>query len=120
MSSGFDSLAEFRDGTINEEPTPYVRKPKVPSRGGDFDRDVCRKNAGGGQHVMILVAARMAREILKERRKSEMDPFVTGIDGLLKLESGDFELEDYYIKPSPEWVRKYYDSRLNEGWFWFR
>lgn len=102
---------------VRKEPEFKPRpKTKISTRGGEFDRDICRELSGGSQFVMILIAAHMAREVLVARRKTEIDPYVTAIDGLLKLQEGGFDPENYVKTPSVEWVRDYYKSRINEGW----
>lgn len=87
---------------------------KVDSRGNTIDRATVMKNVGGQQAWMVHVAARMTRRMLADRRKTEIDPYVTPVDALLEIEKGPVNIEEYImIPPSKEWVERWYASRAN-------
>ena len=120
MSSGFDSLRDLEQALKPTEPT-FIPRPKVKvlSRGTEIDRMQVIEEAGG-IYDAIHLAARATRRILMERRKTEMDPYVTNVDGLKTIEAGEIDPRDRLLKPTTEWLQDYYAKKANEGWFWFR
>lgn len=108
-----------RDFYSNKVQPEFKTRPKtkVASRGEQINRATCLANSADTQFGMILIAARMTREITLERRRSEIDPYVSGVDGLLKLQEGKFNLDDYLLIPTQEWIQAYYANNLNQETF---
>lgn len=108
---------------VAEKQREFVARPKVKilSRATELNRESIRNNVGGNQFHMIHVAARMTRRIQADRRKDEIDPYVTHIDALKVLQDEPVEISDYLLTvPNDEWSRAYWGKKLNEGWFWYR
>ena len=121
MSSGFDALRELRTELRKEDEIEFKERPKhkILSRGIEVDKElVIAKSAS--IYEAIHVAARTTRRLLNERRREELDPYVTAVDGLKAIETGDVNPADRLLEPTAEWRKNYYAEKTNEGWFWYR
>lgn len=118
MSEDFFREIEPPATALNSVPVFQERpRTKVASRGTQIDRERVRKNMGGSQFHMILVAARVTRDIINTRRKTEIDPYVSGVDGLLAVESGEINRDDWLQVPDAEFLQKLQEKqRTNDSW----
>ena len=119
MSEEF--FREFREVyTAHKEPEFQPRtKDKVLSRGTGIDREAVIGQCNS-IYEAIHLAARATRRILVERRRSELDPYVSNVDGLQAIEAGEINPDDRLLVPTDEWRQTYYAKKLNQGWFWYR
>lgn len=121
MSSGFDALQELKTELAKETEIEFKERPKhkILSRGTEVNRELVIEKSSS-IYEAIHVAARTTRRILVERRREELDPYVSGVDGLKAIENGEINPDDRLLEPTNEWRKEYYTQKLNEGWFWYR
>lgn len=72
-------------------------KTKISSRGPNIDTESCVRQAGGGRYDLILIAAQRLRE-LKRQHREDVNRYVTCVDALLEVQSGQVDLSDYLAK----------------------
>lgn len=71
-------------------------KPRIDSRTAIIDTEKCVRQSGGGRYDLILVAAQRLRELKRLHR--EDNKYVTCIDALFEIQSGQVNLADYLAK----------------------
>ena len=72
-------------------------KARVESRGPDIDMEKCVQQAGGGRYDMVLIGAQRLRE-LKRQHREDPTRYVTCVDALKEIQSGQVNLADYLAK----------------------
>lgn len=72
-------------------------KPRIASRGPEIDMEKCVQQAGGGRYDMILIAAQRLRE-LKRIHREDTSRYVTCVDALREIQTGQVNLVDYLAK----------------------
>ena len=72
-------------------------KTRIASRGLIIDTEQCVRNTGGGRYNLVLVAAQRLRE-LKNVHRDDTTRYVTCVDALLEVQSGQVDLSDYLAK----------------------
>lgn len=85
------------------------------SRGTEVFVDKCIENVGSHQYNMILVAAKLTRKILEERRHDEIDPYVTPVDALLEIQQGNVNIDEFLEKKN-DIVDSEFLTRSNTSW----
>ncbi len=68
---------------------------KIDSRSSEIDTERCVALAGG-RYDLVIAAAQRLREM--KRRARETNSWVTPIDALKEVQSGNFNMTDYLIK----------------------
>jgi DNA-directed RNA polymerase omega subunit len=68
---------------------------RIESRSGEIDTERCVEHAGG-RYDLVIAAAQRLREM--KRRARETNGFVTPIDVLKEVQSGNFNMIDYLAK----------------------
>ena len=68
---------------------------RIESRSGEIDMERCVEHAGG-RYDLVIAAAQRLREM--KRRARETNGFVTPIDVLKEVQSGNLNMIDYLIK----------------------
>ena len=68
---------------------------RIESRSGEIDTERCVEHAGG-RYDLVIAAAQRLREM--KRRARETNGFVTPIDALKEVQSGNFNMIDYLVK----------------------
>jgi hypothetical protein len=71
-------------------------KPRIESRSSEIDTESCVRQAGGGRYDLVLIAAQRLRELKRQHR--EDNKFVTAIDALKEVQTGQVSLVDYLAK----------------------
>jgi DNA-directed RNA polymerase omega subunit len=69
--------------------------PRIESRSGEINTERCVEQAGG-RYDLVLIAAQRLRELKRQHRES--NKFVTTIDALKEVESGQISISDYLVK----------------------
>jgi hypothetical protein len=72
-------------------------KPRIASRGPEIDTEKCVRQAGGGRYDMVLIGAQRLRE-LKRIHREDTARYVTCVDALYEIQSGQVNLADYLAK----------------------
>jgi hypothetical protein len=72
-------------------------KSRIDSRGPEIDMEQCVRHAGGGRYDMVLIAAQRLRE-LKRIHRENANRYVTCVDALLEVQTGQVNLADYLAK----------------------
>ena len=72
-------------------------KPRIDSRGPSIDMEQCVRQAGGGRYDMVLIGAQRLRE-LKRIHREDINRYVTCVDALREIQTGQVSLEDYLAK----------------------
>jgi hypothetical protein len=70
-------------------------KPRIESRSSQIDTERCVANAGG-RYDMVIATAQRLREL--KRRSRETGVYVTPIDALLEMQSGQLDMITYMAK----------------------
>jgi hypothetical protein len=70
-------------------------KPRIESRSGQIDTERCVANAGG-RYDMVIATAQRLREL--KRRSRETGVYVTPIDALLEMQTGQIDMITYMAK----------------------
>jgi hypothetical protein len=70
-------------------------KPRIESRSGQIDTERCVANAGG-RYDMVIATAQRLREL--KRRSRETGVYVTPIDALLEMQTGQLDMITYMAK----------------------
>jgi hypothetical protein len=70
-------------------------KPRIESRSSEIDTERCVEHAGG-RYDMVIAAAQRLREM--RRRARETNAYVTPIDALLEMQTGQINMIDYMAK----------------------
>lgn len=70
-------------------------KPRIDSRSSQIDTERCVDHCGG-RYDLVIAAAQRLREL--KRRSRETGIYVTPIDALLEVQSGQFDVLDYMAK----------------------
>jgi len=70
-------------------------KPRIESRSGQIDTERCVANAGG-RYDMVIATAQRLREL--KRRSRETGVYVTPIDALLEMQTGQVDMITYMAK----------------------
>lgn len=68
---------------------------RIESRSTEIDLERCVANAGG-RYDLVVAAAQRLREM--KRRARETNSWVTPIDALKEVQSGQFSMTDYLAK----------------------
>lgn len=68
---------------------------RIESRSSEIDTERCVCNAGG-RYDLVIAAAQRLREM--KRRARETNSWVTAIDALKEVQSGQFSMTDYLAK----------------------
>jgi DNA-directed RNA polymerase omega subunit len=68
---------------------------RIESRSGEIDTERCVDHAGG-RYDLVIAAAQRLREM--KRRGRETNQYITPIDALKEVQSGQFSMTDYLIK----------------------
>lgn len=68
---------------------------RIESRSAEIDTERCVEHAGG-RYDLVIAAAQRLREM--KRRARETNSFVTPIDALKEVQSGNFNMTDYLAK----------------------
>ena len=68
---------------------------RIESRSAEIDLERCVRNAGG-RYDLVVAAAQRLREM--KRRARETNSWVTAIDALKEVQSGQFSMTDYLNK----------------------
>lgn len=107
-------MSNFTNNSYFLDEREFAERPKhkVLSRGTEVDRAKVIDRTDGNQFYAVMAAARATRNILQERRRSEIDPFVSGIDGLKAIESGEVDFRDLISVPDEEFKRKLQQQKL--------
>ena len=72
-------------------------KSRIASRGPEIDMEQCVRQAGGGRYDMVLIGAQRLRE-LKRVHREDTTRYVTCVDALMEVQSGQVNLADYLAK----------------------
>ena len=72
-------------------------KARILSRGPEIDMEQCVRQAGGGRYDMVLIGAQRLRE-LKRVHREDTSRYVTCVDALLEIQTGQVSLVDYLAK----------------------
>jgi hypothetical protein len=72
-------------------------KARILSRGPEIDMEQCVRQAGGGRYDMVLIGAQRLRE-LKRVHREDTARYVTCVDALHEIQSGQVSLVDYLAK----------------------
>jgi DNA-directed RNA polymerase omega subunit len=72
-----------------------IMSVRIESRSGEIDTEQCVAHAGG-RYDLVIAAAQRLREM--KRRARETNDFVTPIDALKEIQSGNFNMIDYLAK----------------------
>jgi hypothetical protein len=72
-----------------------IMSTKIDSRSSEIDTERCVALAGG-RYDLVIAAAQRLREM--KRRARETNSWVTPIDALKEVQSGNFNMTDYLIK----------------------
>jgi hypothetical protein len=70
-------------------------KPRIESRSSQIDTERCVANAGG-RYDMVIATAQRLREL--KRRSRETGVYVTPIDALLEMQTGQLDMITYMAK----------------------
>jgi hypothetical protein len=70
-------------------------KPRIDSRSSQIDTERCVDHCGG-RYDLVIAGAQRLREM--KRRARETGTYVTPIDALLEVQSGNFNVIDYMAK----------------------
>ena len=70
-------------------------KPRIESRSSQIDTERCVDHCGG-RYDLVIAGAQRLREM--KRRARETNTYVTPIDALLEVQSGQLNVVDYLIK----------------------
>ena len=70
-------------------------KPRIESRSSQIDTEKCVDHAGG-RYDLVIAAAQRLREL--KRRGRETNAYVTPIDALLEMQTGQINMIDYMAK----------------------
>jgi DNA-directed RNA polymerase subunit K/omega len=70
-------------------------KPRIESRSPTIDTERCVAQVGG-RYDLILIAAQRLREL--KRRHRDDNKYVTAIDALIEIQTGQIGLTDYLLK----------------------
>jgi DNA-directed RNA polymerase subunit K/omega len=70
-------------------------KPRIDSRTSQVDTEKCVEHAGG-RYDLVIAAAQRLREL--KRRGRENNTYVTPIDALIEMQTGQINMIDYLIK----------------------
>jgi len=68
---------------------------RIESRSGEIDTERCVEHAGG-RYDLVIAAAQRLREM--KRRGRETNQYITAIDALKEVQSGNFNMIDYLAK----------------------
>jgi DNA-directed RNA polymerase subunit K/omega len=71
-------------------------KPRIESRSSQIDTEQCVEYAGG-RYDLVIAAAQRLRE-LKRRSRETNNIYVTPIDALLEVQSGQLDMINYMAK----------------------
>jgi DNA-directed RNA polymerase subunit K/omega len=72
-------------------------KVRIASRGPVIDTESCVRQAGGGRYDLVLIAAQRLRE-LKRVHRNDTNRYVTCVDALMEVQSGQVDITDYLAK----------------------
>ena len=72
-------------------------KSRIESRGPKIDMEQCVRQAGGGRYDMVLIGAQRLRE-LKRVHREDTSRYVTCVDALVEIQTGQVSLVDYLAK----------------------
>jgi len=72
-------------------------KSRIASRGPEIDMEQCVRQAGGGRYDMVLIGAQRLRELKRVHRENTAR-YVTCVDALMEVQSGQVNLADYLAK----------------------
>jgi DNA-directed RNA polymerase subunit K/omega len=70
-------------------------KPRIDSRTSQVDTERCVEHAGG-RYDLVIAAAQRLREL--KRRGRENNTYVTPIDALIEMQTGQINMIDYLAK----------------------
>ena len=70
-------------------------KPRIDSRTSQVDTEKCVEHAGG-RYDLVIAAAQRLREL--KRRGRETNTYVTPIDALIEMQTGQINMIDYMSK----------------------
>jgi DNA-directed RNA polymerase subunit K/omega len=70
-------------------------KARIDSRSPVIDTEACVREVGG-RYDLVLIAAQRLRELKRQHR--EDNRYVTAIDALLEVQTGQLDLVDYLAK----------------------
>ena len=70
-------------------------KPRIESRSSQIDTEKCVEHCGG-RYDLVIAGAQRLREM--KRRARENNTYVTPIDALFEVQSGQLNVIDYLIK----------------------
>ena len=71
-------------------------KSRIESRSSQIDTEKCVEHAGG-RYDLVIAAAQRLRE-LKRRSRETNNIYVTPIDALLEVQSGQLDMINYMAK----------------------
>jgi DNA-directed RNA polymerase subunit K/omega len=71
-------------------------KSRIESRSSQIDTERCVEHAGG-RYDLVIAAAQRLRE-LKRRSRETNNVYVTPIDALLEVQSGQLDMINYMAK----------------------
>jgi DNA-directed RNA polymerase subunit K/omega len=71
-------------------------KSRIESRSSQIDTEKCVEHAGG-RYDLVIAAAQRLRE-LKRRSRETNNVYVTPIDALLEVQSGQLDMINYMAK----------------------
>jgi len=69
---------------------------RIESRSGEIDIERCIEKSGAGRYDLVIAASQRLREM--KRRARETNSWVTPIDALKEVQSGQFSMVDYLSK----------------------
>ena len=70
-------------------------KPRIESRSRQIDTEKCVEHAGG-RYDMVIASAQRLREL--KRRARETNAYVTPIDALIEMQTGQIDMVEYMAK----------------------
>jgi DNA-directed RNA polymerase subunit K/omega len=70
-------------------------KPRIESRSSQIDTERCVDHCGG-RYDLVIAGAQRLREM--KRRARENNTYVTPIDALLEIQSGNLNVVNYMVK----------------------
>ena len=70
-------------------------KPRIESRSSQIDTEKCVEHAGG-RYDMVIASAQRLREL--KRRARETNAYVTPIDALMEMQTGQIDMVEYMAK----------------------
>lgn len=69
--------------------------PRIESRSGEINTELCVEHAGG-RYDLVIAGAQRLRELKRQSR--ETGRYVTAIDALKEIQAGNLNIVDYMAK----------------------